>query len=83
MGVGEPHLRVALLAEEMTDRRDDLGRRQHCGGDLVQEGLEEMVVGTVDDDDGQVRARQGARGAQTAEAGADDHHATHARHTRT
>jgi hypothetical protein len=42
---------VALLAQDLPGRRRDVSLGQHAGRDLVEQGLEQMMVGAVDDRD--------------------------------
>jgi hypothetical protein len=56
----------------------DVALGEHPGGDLVQERLEEVVVGPVDDHHLHRRPPQRLRGEQPREAAADDDDAVHA-----
>jgi len=73
--VGQQHFDVLLFAQHPADRRRDVARRQRRRRHLVQQRLEEVVVVAIEQRDANVRAVEGARGLQTAEAAADDHHA--------
>ena len=42
---------VALTTENGTDRGRDIGRRERCRRDLIEERLEEMVIVLVDEGD--------------------------------
>jgi len=48
LDLGQQHAEVLLFRLELPDRRRYLGRRQHGGGDLVQERLKDMVITPVD-----------------------------------
>ena len=48
------------------------GARQAGGGDLVEQRLEQVVIGAIDHRHAHRRARQRPRGEQAAEAAADD-----------
>ena len=50
-GVGQHHADVRLMAEDPADRRGDVGRAERGGRHLVEQRLEEVVVGAVDDRD--------------------------------
>ena len=52
----------------------DLALREDPGGHLVQQGLEEMVIGPVDEGDPHVGPFEGTGGEQPAEAAPDDDH---------
>ena len=67
--------RVGLLAQHVADRRGDLALGEDPGRDLVEQRLEEVVVGPVDDRDLDIGAAQRLGGEEAAEAAADDHHA--------
>jgi len=71
----QPHVRVAVTAQDAAHRMGDLGRIEQPGGNLVQQRLEEVVVVPVDDQHVSVRRAQRARRTESAEAGADDDHA--------
>ncbi len=61
-----------LAPQDVADRRRDRGRRQAGRSDLVQQRLEQMVVGAVDERDIDLGAREAAYRLQPAEAAADD-----------
>jgi hypothetical protein len=50
----------------------DVGGRKSRGGDLVKQGLEQMVVLTVDDDDVGWRRCEALGGGEACEASADN-----------
>ena len=47
----EQHADVARFGEDRADRRGDVGRRQGGGRDLVEQGLEQVMVAPVDQRD--------------------------------
>jgi hypothetical protein len=47
----EENLDVFLFVENMADRSGDLGWGKSCGSDLVEEGLEEMMIATIHEGD--------------------------------
>jgi hypothetical protein len=59
-------------AKEAAQRGRDLAGREDPRRDLVEEGLEEVVVGAVDERDVDREPAQGLRRPQAAEAAADD-----------
>ena len=48
--LGHQHRGVALPAQDVPDRPRDLGRRERRGRDLIQQGLETMVVMPIEHD---------------------------------
>ena len=72
LGHADPH--VAVPAQHVADGRRDLALREDAGGHLVEERLEEMVVGAVDEGDPHLGVLEGAGGEEPAEPGADDDH---------
>ena len=46
--LGEEHLHIWVVTEDVAQRRGYLARREDAGGYLVEERLEEMVVAPVD-----------------------------------
>jgi hypothetical protein len=73
--VGEERARVRLLLDHAPDGGRDQARRQDARGDLVEQGLEQVMVGAVDQGDVDVRAGQRSGGAQSAESPTDHHDA--------
>ena len=65
-------LDVFVFGENGADWRGNVGRRERGGGDLVEEGLEEVVVSLVDDRDPNGQLRQSAYCVQPAETSPDD-----------
>ena len=70
--VGEQHARVGLAAQHAAQRRGDLALGEDAGGDLVEERLEQVVVGAVDEGDLDGRPSECLRRVEAAEASADD-----------
>jgi hypothetical protein len=70
----EHDLGVELAAQYRANGCTDVGRRQGCGRDLVEERLEDMVIAAIDDGDvdGGMGKRLGRR--QAGEPAADDEH---------
>jgi hypothetical protein len=64
-----------VTPQDPANRRRDLCRRKASCRDLVQQGLEGVMVFTVDDGDGDGLPRQLAHDLQPAESGADDDNA--------
>ena len=58
--------RVALAAQHVADRRGDVALGEHARGDLVEQRLEEVVVGAVDHHHLDRRAAQRLGGEQPA-----------------
>jgi hypothetical protein len=73
----EQDTRVAVVAQHVADRRGDVAFGEHARGDLVEQRLEEVVVGAVDDHHLDLGAAQGVGGEEPGEAAADDDHAVH------
>ena len=65
---------VALTSEDLSGRGRDLALGQDARGYLVQQRLEQVMGGPVDQRDLDLGTLEGLRGEQTAEPGADDHH---------
>jgi len=72
--LGHQHRRIALPAQDVAQRRGDVGRRQTRRRDLVEQRLEQMMVAAIDQRDAHLRAREIARGPQARESATDDHH---------
>ena len=58
----------------MAEGRRDLRGRERRGGHLVEEGLEEVVIPTVDERDPEGAAGELPGGGEAPKAAADDHH---------
>jgi hypothetical protein len=69
-----PHGDVALPAHDVPQRRGDIGAGQRRTGHLVQQRLEHVMVGAIDQRHAHRRVRQGAHGFQATEAAAENHH---------
>src|SRR5699024_11747538 len=63
---------VLVVRHKLADGRCDLTLRQDTGRDLVQQWLEQVVVGAVDDSDRDVLALELLCREQTAETAADN-----------
>ena len=72
--VGHHHGHVGLIAQQRADRHADVRRVQHGGGDLIQQRLEQVVIGAIEERDAHGRVGQSPRGRDTGEPAADDHH---------
>ena len=70
--LGQQDGQVAQTAQHVTDGRRDLALRKDAGGHLVQQRLEEVVVGPVDDGDPHRRPLQRPGREEAAEAAAHD-----------
>ena len=71
-GLAEQDLDVGLAAQERPQRLGDLRGRQRSGGDLVEQGREQVVVAAIDERDAHGRVAQAAHGIEAREAAADD-----------
>ncbi len=85
LGVDPGHPRqqgfdVAAAPHQGPDRPGDLGGRQGGGGDLVEQGLEQMMVALIDKGDARPGALQRLHRLQSAEARPHDDHAGTALH---
>mgnify|MGYP001238239884 CR=1 FL=1 len=67
--------RIGLTAQHAADRAGDIGRRQPCRGDLVEERLEQVIVAPIDDGDVGRATRERPRGAQASESRTEDNDA--------
>ncbi len=72
LDVAEHHRDVLVRAEQRADRRGDVRGRQRRGRDLVEQRLEQVVVGAVDQHQLDVELGDVHRRLQAAEAAADD-----------
>ena len=73
--LGHQHGGVALARKQPPDRRRDVGGRERGGRDLIEQRLEEMVVGAVEHRELDVGAPEGTGRVQSSESAADDYHA--------
>src|SRR6516165_11418174 len=72
---GESHRDIALCAYDAADRCGDIGRRKTRGCDLIQQGLEQVIVVPIDQRDLARGSGQPLGRGQPAEAGAHNHDA--------
>ena len=70
--VAHEHRRIFLVLQDLADRRGNRRRRKPRGRDLVQEGLEQVMVRTVDDRDADRRPGERLRREQAAKSAAQD-----------
>ena len=70
---------LSCRAQHLADRRGDLALGEDAGRHLVEQRLEQVVRGAVDQRDLDRRAPQRLGGEQPAEPRSDDHHAVHLR----
>ena len=70
--LGQHDAEVAHAAQHVADGRRDLPLGEDAGGHLVEEGLEEVMVGPVDDGDPHRRPLQGPGREEAAEAAPED-----------
>ena len=68
----EDHAQGRVVPQHVADGGRDLTLREDAGGHLVEQRLEQVVVGPVDEGDPHGRALEGAGGEQAAEAAPDD-----------
>jgi hypothetical protein len=68
----QEHAEVFLLHLELTDRRGDLGRREHRRRHLVEQWLKDVVIAPVNQDDIDISMPQRACRGDAGEAAADD-----------
>jgi hypothetical protein len=69
--VAEQHARIGVAAEDVPDRWGDVALGHDAGRHLVEQRLEEVMVGAVDHGYVDRSVPQGLRGGQAAEARAD------------
>src|SRR5919199_5161038 len=70
---GHKYLGILLPAEQRAVRHRDLVRREGSGGHLVEQGVEDGMVGAVDDGHTHGRVAQGVGRVCAAKAAAHDH----------
>ena len=63
---------VALAAENGSDRLGNVSRGESCGGHLIEQRLEKMVICAVDQDDLDRRILERAGGGEPSKASAND-----------
>src|SRR5262245_39632007 len=64
--------RVALAAKDAADRRGDVGGRQSGSRNLIEQGLEQVIVVAIDHHDIEWHLRQSPGGRQPAKSGSND-----------
>jgi hypothetical protein len=74
VNLAQQHFDIALVNKQCADRRGNVGRRQSARRNLVQQGLEQMMIVTVDQHHIHRRLRQAADSIEPAKTGADHHH---------
>ncbi len=72
--LGQHDARVGLFPDDAAQRRRDEASGQDPGGDLIQQRLEQVVIGPVHDRDVDIGAGQGTRHPDPAEPATDDDH---------
>ena len=72
--LGQHDARVGLFPDHAAQRRRDEAIWQDPGGDLIQQRLEQVVIGPVHDRDVDISAGQGTRNPDSAEPATDDDH---------
>ena len=73
--VREHDLDVALSTKDAANWRGDIGRREPCGCDLVEQRLKQMVVVAIDQRDVKRSVCQALGSREPAKASADNHYA--------
>ena len=71
--LAQPHLCVRLLPEDSADGARDVGWREGRRGDLVEQGLKEVEVPSIDEREPDGRLPECSGAVQASEAAADDH----------
>ncbi len=69
----QDHAQVLVRAQHVADGRGDLALREDARRHLVQQGLEEMVVGAIDERDANGLPLEGSHGEKATEPAPDDH----------
>ena len=69
----ELHAHVGLAPEDAAQGRGDLAGGEDAGPHLIEQRLEEMMVGAVDEGDVDREVAEGVRGAHAPEPTTDDH----------
>ncbi len=72
--LGHAELQVLLVPQDGAHGIGDLARRQAGGGDLVQEGLKQVIIAPIHQHHLDARSAQSLRGSQPAKAGPHDCH---------
>ncbi len=68
----EENFDIFLATEDRADGSGDFGGRERAGGDLIEEGLEEVEVALVEEGNFDVGPFEGLRGDEAREASAQD-----------
>src|SRR6516164_2757059 len=68
----QEHAEVSLLDLELSDRRRDIGGREHCRRHLIEQWLEYVVVAAIDQDDIDISVPQRTCRGDSGKASADD-----------
>src|SRR5678815_317783 len=68
---------VLVLAKDRTDRISDVAGAQGSCGHLVEHGLEQVVIGAINDGHMHRSTLEGAGGVESAEAAAQDDDVSH------
>ena len=76
--VRQQDLDVPLPPQDPADGRSNIPRRQRCGGDLIQQGLEQVMVSSIDDGHIDRFALERTSRIQAAEPAANDDYVWHA-----
>ncbi len=63
---------IFLATKDGAKRRSNLSGRKRAGGNLIEEGLEEMEVALVNESDGSVGALESLRGDESAKTAAEN-----------
>ncbi len=71
--LGQNDINIRLPPQHRPNRLRDIRGRQHRRGDLIEQGLEEMVVAPIDDRYAHGRVGKRLRRLQPGESTADDH----------
>ena len=70
--LGQYHLGVFLVAQDVAQRFRDVRRRERRGRDLIEQRLEEVMILAIEERDAHADLAERLRGLQSAEAAADD-----------
>ena len=72
--LAQDHPERRMVTQHIADGRGDLTLREDPRGHLVEQGLEQMMIGAIDQSDPDRYPAQRLGGKQSAEPAADDHH---------
>ena len=70
--LAEHHAGIPLVAQDFAERRRDVALGEDPRRELVEQRLEQVVVGPVDERDVDIRPAQSLGGRESAEPAADD-----------